>query len=492
MRSPNIILVTLDTMRADRLGRVRSGRLLTPNLSALGADGRVFTQAVAAGIPTYFGFPAIFRGGLALDRGKVIGIPPGATTFVEELRSHGYKTAAVIASNPYLSHYYRYDTGFDIFDDFYMSKLEGRSRRETRRSMRLVRRMAGEATTARLRRVKAHFNYARECVGGANPALHEGSRGEMVTERAMSLIRESESEGPFFLWLHYMDLHGYFYSTQRDRRAVMGVSGPLGDAVLRWRRYRYVERWTGQIIRSQEEPPDHPVGHTRMDRETLTGFYDAAMLYADRSLGPLIDWIRGSGDTVAFVTADHGEEFYDHGKIGHAPIAVHDEVARVPLIVFGPGVTGGEIPGWVSHSSLPVSILEAAGVASDMRTSSDRYAPPSLLEGVPSNGPVFTETLYGVRAPFPRRRFDEHGLLMACRFGRHKYVWREMDGAEQLFDVVADRGEKRDLLGTPAVAQAEDMLRSAVRRRATEIGIRDSRAKLDAATRTLATSMGLR
>ncbi len=485
MSRPNIILITLDTMRADRLGRVHNGRPLTPNLSEFGSGGRVFTRAVAAGIPTYFGFPAMFRGGLALDGGKVIGLPVGTTSFVEELSAGGYRTAAVIASNPYLSRYYRYDAGFDVFDDFYASKLEDRSARERRTVHRVARRVAGEGGTARLRRAKATYNYLRECAGGANPALHEGSRAEKVTERGLALAKEMDGDSPFFLWLHYMDLHGYFYATQADRRAVMGASSPLGDAAIRWRRFRYVDRWTRQVVRSQEEPPDKAVEHTAADETTLTGFYDAAMLYADRCMAPLLDWIVRSGRTVAVVTADHGEQFYDHGKVGHAPISVYDEIARVPLIVRGPGVGSGEVNEWVSHSSIPSSILEAAGVRGGPGSA------PSLLSGEPAVVPVFTETLYGVRAPFPRRRFDGSTLLIACRMGPHKYVWREDDGAEQLFDLDADPGERVNLIGQSEVAGVEHELRRAVRERAARIGVLDARAKLNESVRKLGRSMGI-
>ncbi|MCK4410525.1 MAG: sulfatase-like hydrolase/transferase [Candidatus Eisenbacteria sp.] len=485
MSSPNIILVTLDTMRADRLGRERNGRLLTPNLSEFGSEGRVFARAVAAGIPTYFGFPPMFRGGLALDGGKVIGLPVGTTTFVEELSRRGYRTAAVIASNPYLSHYYRYDAGFDVFDDFYASDLASRSQREKRTFMRLVRSVAGEGGTARLKRAKAKYNYLRECARGANPALLEGSRAEKVTERGLALAREMDGDRPFFLWLHYMDLHGYFYATQADRRAVTGASTPIGDARIRWNRYRYVDRWTGQVIRSQEDPLDRDVEHTSGDEEILNGFYDAAMLYADRCLAPLLDWVRRSARTVTIVTADHGEQFYDHGKIGHAPIAVYDEVARVPLLVHGPGIERGEVNDWVSHSSIPVSIRDVAGLPSGGEQA------PSLLAGAPGSEPVFTETLFGVRAPFPRRRFDEHTLLIACRRGAHKYVWREKDGAEQLFDLDSDPGEKENLIGRSDVAAAEAVLRAAVRGRAARIGVMDARAKLSESVRKLGRSMGV-
>jgi arylsulfatase A-like enzyme len=500
---PNIILVTLDTMRADRLGRVVNGLPLTPNLMRFGDEGRVFTRAVAAGIPTYFGFPPMFRGGHALDSGKVIGLAPGRRSFVEELSRAGYRTAAVIASNPYLSHYYRYDAGFEIFDDFYSSVLEQRSRREGRGAMRLAKNLVGRSGTTRLKRAKARYNYLKECARGANPALHFESRGERVTERGLEIANEMDGDRPFFLWLHYMDLHGYFYATQADRRAVMGVTSPLGDALIRWRRYRYVDRWTSQIMTSQDEPPDAPVGHTEADERTLTGFYDAATHYADRALAPLLQWIRGSGKTIAFVTADHGEQFYDHGKIGHAPIAIYDEVARVPLLAYGPGVERGEVQEWVSHSSIPPSVLEVAEIpragagvegagVSDGRggPTPDAFA-PSLLSGLPPARPVFTETLYGVRTPFPRRRFDENTLLIACRKGPYKYVWREEDGDERLFDLDADAGERVDLIGRPEVSTVEGELRAAVRERAARIGVLDARAKVSEGARRLGRSLGI-
>ena len=116
---------------------------------------------------------------------------------------------------------------------------------------------------------------------------------------------------------------------------------------------------------------------------------------------------------------------------------------------------------------------------------------PSLLAGAPGSGPVFTETLLGVRAPFPRRRFDEHALLIACRRGSHKYVWREEDGAEQLFDLDSDPGEKENLIGQSDVSGVEAELRAAVRGRSTRIGVLDARSKLSGSVRKLGKSIGL-
>jgi len=475
-------------MRADRLGRTSNGVYLTPNLSRFGEEGRVFTRAVAAGVPTYFGFPPMFRGGLALDSGKTIGLPVGRPTFVEELKRAGYRTAAVIASNPYLSQYYRYDSGFDVFEDFYASHLDRRGSSGRRRLLRVAGRVAGESGTARLRRAKARYNYIRECARGANPVLHHESRGERVTERGLSLAEQLDGDRPFFLWLHYMDVHGYFYATQSDRRAVMGASSPLGDAMIRWKRYRYIDRWTSHVVASQDAPPGSSIEHTAADEAVLKGFYDAAMLYADRALEPMLDWVRRSGRTVAFVTADHGEEFYDHGRVGHGPVTLYDEVARVPLLTYGPGVERGEVGEWVTHSSIATSALQAAGLEASRLECREA---PSLLAGASGDAPVFTETLYGVRAPFPRWRFDEHSLLIACRKGDHKLVWREEDGSESLFDLATDPGERADLAGRTEVSSVEAELRAAVRERAARIGVLDARARLLESTRRLGRSMGI-
>ena len=488
---PNIILITLDTLRADRVGAMRNGHHLTPNLSALGDAGSVFTRAVAAGVPTFFGFPPMFRGGGALDAGKSIGIGPDDVSFVEVLAQRGYRTAAVVASNPYLSRYYGYDAGFQVFDDSYATRLGERQKRQVRSPVRVVRRIAGDGITDRLKRAKAKLNYARECMKGANPALHEGSRAEALTARALSLIAETEGEEPFFLWLHYMDIHGYFYATQADRLKALGRRGPWADAVVRWKRFRYVDRWTRQIVRTQEVGPDAEVPHTEQDERYISGFYDASVMYTDRCLGPLLDWVTSSGRTVALITADHGEQFYDHGGLGHAPLSLYEELARVPLLLYGPGVAVGEDSRWVSHSAIPATLLELAGAPPTAGPTSGMAQARSLLADDSSEAPVLTEALYGVGAPFPGHRFPDADLLLSCRKGRHKLVWCEATGSEKLFDLEADPAEKENLAGRPGLEAIESSLRAVIRDRSRGVAVLDERAKLSERVRRLGRSLGL-
>src|SRR5439155_434539 len=120
----SLILITIDCLRADHVGFLGYGRPTTPFLDALATESFVFSNAIAAGAPTYYSFPAIMasRPPLALGR-EVIGVAPGETTLASTLKEAGYATAAFLAGNPYLSPRFGHDTGFDTFRDFLDSAL---------------------------------------------------------------------------------------------------------------------------------------------------------------------------------------------------------------------------------------------------------------------------------------------------------------------------------------------------------------------------------
>src|SRR5438876_12454557 len=120
----SLILITIDCLRAGHVGFLGYGRPTTPVLDSLAAESFVFSNAMAAGAPTYYSFPAIMasRPPLALGR-ELIGVAPGETTLASTLQEAGYATAAFVAGNPYLSPRFGYDAGFDTFRDFLECEL---------------------------------------------------------------------------------------------------------------------------------------------------------------------------------------------------------------------------------------------------------------------------------------------------------------------------------------------------------------------------------
>ena len=119
MKKRSLVLVTVDCLRADHVGFLGYSRPVTPALDALAQNSIVFSDAIVAGAPTYFSFPAIMasRYPLALGR-EVLGIAPHEVTLATLLRDAGFTTAAFLAGNPYLSPRFGYEQGFETFRDF--------------------------------------------------------------------------------------------------------------------------------------------------------------------------------------------------------------------------------------------------------------------------------------------------------------------------------------------------------------------------------------
>src|SRR5215469_4597582 len=126
----SIVLVTVDCLRADHVGFGGYTRPITPFLNSLAESSVVFSDAIVAGAPTYFSFPAIIASRYPLGLGRdVLGIAPGEPTIATALREAGYKTAAFVAGNPYLTARFGYNQGFDRFHDFLDEELGAVSER---------------------------------------------------------------------------------------------------------------------------------------------------------------------------------------------------------------------------------------------------------------------------------------------------------------------------------------------------------------------------
>src|SRR5580700_625868 len=128
MKKRSLILVTVDCLRADHVGFLGYSRPVTPFLDSLASNTIVFSNAIVAGAPTYFSFPAILASRYPLALGRdVLGIAPNEPTLASVLHKTGYATAAFVAGNPYLGRRFGYDQGFDAFQDFLSAGSAGES-----------------------------------------------------------------------------------------------------------------------------------------------------------------------------------------------------------------------------------------------------------------------------------------------------------------------------------------------------------------------------
>lgn len=310
----NIVLVTIDSLRADRCGHHGYSKSTTPTLDELAADGVDFRHAIAPGPRTPDSIPSIFTGTdpwrredtFVDERESIRNHILAHLTIPERLSEQGYTTAA-FTPNPYTSRYFDYDQLFDYFEDFmdedrsrllFERLLEGGSTIDTATRM-LV------SSIQRQNVFKPWENYYQEIINWLNG-----------------------TDEPYFLWVFLMDCHIPYLSDSNSRTQSWWKSH---YANLRW-------YWNDKSKRFSETT-----------HERLLMAYEDSVRYADSFL----DSLRTDIDNATFViTADHGEAFFEHGAYGHPPNHFHEENLHVPLVIHD-GKTQGTINDVVSLRCLP-------------------------------------------------------------------------------------------------------------------------------------------
>ena len=314
----NILLITVDTLRADHLSSYGYPRRTTPNLDRLAAEGVRFDQTAVQWPKTTPSFASMFTATYSKDNDIVrkVGIPVSCRfeMLAKVLKRRGYATQAVV-SNGALGSEFNFDQGFDTYVETW--------------------------------KLTSH--------AGGNP-----NQAEAVTRLAVGLLdglgREAHAGRPWFLWVHYIDPH-FPYSPpgkwrdrfQGDRFADRSLKVPVSDRP---------KQQMGGIGREQVLDGHH-------DLAFYVARYDAAVAYADAEIGELLGEMRRRGllgRTLTAFTSDHGESlgehayYFDHGRFGF------QTCLRVPLILHYPGVLAPRVDRQpVELLDLAPTLLEAAG-----------------------------------------------------------------------------------------------------------------------------------
>ena len=388
-----LVLITIDTLRADRLCPATM-----PRTSAIASRGVQFTGAFSSAPWTLPALASLHTGRAAHAHGagRPTGADPlsrsalaeGVPVLAETLRGAGFATRAIV-TNPYLSLEYGLGRGFDAYENLSL---------ETEALLSLQPTVAG-------------WVWARLLPTGGLV-----DRGPVVTSRAERFLRSVGSDDRFFLWLHYVDPHAPYDGETRSFR------GELLSSSRDETRLPSMAR-----LRAGELRPD------AAGRERLRRAYDSAVRAVDVEIGSVVDVLEERGllsGTLLILTADHGEEFWEHGGVEHGH-TLYDEVVRVPLLVWGPGIAPGRIDVPVGTDALAATALELLDVA------------------VPAEmAPSLTGALRGHLGLPPRRIVSENLLFaedrVALRTERHTYI-RWPSGKEEVYDRASDPAERVDL-----------------------------------------------
>ncbi len=275
---PDIFFITVDTLRADRLGAYGYTMARTPTVDRWAAEGTTFFQATTPFPRTTPGLASLLTGLWPLHHGSREVAQPlmDVATFAEILKAQGYRTLAASA-NGAASPHQGMDRGFERFLDY----------------------------------------------RDLTPPI-----AEVVTDKTLELLREAPADRPVFLWVHYIDPHfPYLPPAQwRDQPEASGCRAMMAELAT--------DRWKIGEIQIDRG------GLASSVLAECSDLYDAEIAYTDSEIGRLlagIEKLRGRPSLQLF-TADHGENlgeaglFYEHGP------SVHDASLRVPLILKGSGV----------------------------------------------------------------------------------------------------------------------------------------------------------
>ncbi len=351
MTRPNVLYVTIDSIRADHVGHLGYDRETTPAIDRVAEQGTACTHAVANGIPTFYSFKSLLGGVRSLGCSRDIGMPTETTPIAEAFRSAGYETAGFNAGNPWLTRGYGYDRGFETFRDFLTDEASDDGSDVGSTLMALARRAQPIVERNELLKDTAGFA-ARVAFAAVGHTPLETA--ETVTDEAIAWLERRDDEQPFFLWIHYMDPHYPWVPRKRDIEQFR--EEPIGT-------WSIGSLW--HTVASLNHAAGDEISVSPQDQERITDLYDAEIRRTDESISRLLNAAETNSDraeTAISIVGDHGTELGDHGGFSHGPRKLYDELLRVPLVFGGSTAPTQQIDRVTSLVDVPRSLLALAGI----------------------------------------------------------------------------------------------------------------------------------
>jgi arylsulfatase A-like enzyme len=383
-RRQAIVLVVIDTLRADHMSVYGYDRPTSPVLEQQAGDAVVFDRAFATAPWTLPSIASIVTGLLPSTHGggrvyfeddgdqQVTGMNPEIRTIMQELQAAGYVTHG-IGNAIYVNGGFGFDRGLDVYD------WQGASDSQVRTA-------------------------------------------DVTVDLALEFI-DAHRDDDFFLLVHMFDPHRHYDAPEPFRGMFTEVfAGTYGETLA--------------TRESRDRAEDN------LDWPFIVAAYDEEVAFVDHQVGRLLDGLRSHGllqDGLVVLTSDHGETMDEHADPGHGA-TLYDEVLRVPMMVWGGGLVPGRRLDPVSTVDIASTILTAAAI--DLEQLEQPLDGISLWPAL-SGGADLPE-----RMLFAERSFGSQRQLKSVIRWPLKLVVNSSDDAPRLFNLENDPAERHDLWGT--------------------------------------------
>lgn len=394
----NVILFTVDTLRRDVFGLYGNNEGLTPFVDSLRDKMLIFDNCYAVGPYTQASFPGILTSGYYFDltRDPQPVLSPKRKMISEALKMKKIQTAGY-HSNPYMSDFFGWKRGWNRFYDG----------------------LAGD--------VDVKYPYMRAYV---------------INEKVKAFFDEYIGDGdyePFFLWMHYMDVHEPYIPDREDREVVCPELADLSSDEM-YQMYKDI------VIPRDVSNPENVA--------KLQKLYKAHVYEVDRNIKALFQLLEDYeilDDTVVILTSDHGDEFNDHGGLSHDG-KFYEELVHIPFMVFHNDRTKEQrVSAVISNADIPPTILKHFG-----------HGPEPKFKGQP----LFPLEEYVSRGAYGEAIGKVHHQVLptdkpAYYFtdGKYKIMYYEEGERYYLYDLENDPREQNNIYASsPLAGHYRDLL----------------------------------
>jgi len=422
-RAPNILLLILDTVRATELTLYGYQRPTSPQIDKWAARGTVFDLAISSAPWTLPSHASMFTGreAAALGTSYFTGLADSFPLIAEFLAGEGYQTGAFVGNVEYVSRETGLDRGFQQYRDYRLT-------------------ISAIARGSALARRLSQYRWIRRILWEDD--IPGRKRARDVNDELLEWLAGNDPSRPFFAFVNYYDAHAPYR--------------PASEAAAKF----------------GAEPSRHdwlPIGTTwdTDNVERVRASYDAAISELDAAIGTLLERLDHDGrlkNTVVIITSDHGEEFHEHGVMGHGN-SLYVAGVHVPLILIYPG----HIPAGQRQAE-PVATRRLAATMAELATGAPQavFPGPSLSlawqlhesSGETPN-PIFSsvEKAPGLPGSYP----ISSGNLSSVVLGHMRAIFSTA-GPAQLYDLAQDWPERHNLADIAAMAPLIDSMTSMSRR----------------------------
>jgi arylsulfatase A-like enzyme len=412
--SPNIVVIVIDTLRADHLSSYGYTRRTSPHIDQIAAQGVRFNNAISTSSWTQPAHVSLITGRYPSQAGDETGlIAQGIDTIGETLQAAGYRTAAFSGNFYVFSSDTGFGAGFVHFEDYYRSP--------------------GNIFTGAFYGRVIEYALLHPVFGLENKLGRY--QAEQINQAVLQWV-DKDHHRPFFALINYYDVHDPYLPPQPYRGQFSPLESPGGLINTDW-------------DQSQNYLPLDPA-----ELQSEIDAYDGAIAYVDDQIASLLKGVqalRPGEDTLLVIVSDHGELFGEHDLFGHGN-SLYRELIRVPLIIWWPGHVppGASVDQPVTLASVPATLLDLIGEQQAAGFTNPSLAP--LWQGqvqTPARTGCLSELekLRWVPPEYPAAKGEMRSLVTP----RYHYIVHEVLGKE-IYDWQQDPYERVDLSANPDLA----------------------------------------